>query len=596
MAQFLTKDWPAILANLGILTKSKRFMDCPNQFGNSIDGRPVAMRGNSSSIVAQAAGSVGFLRVPTARAVGRAWFLHLTGQGKRLPTMRRSNWVCLTVSLLSTECGSQNMYRVARVVDRPRLRTAAVTSVLAVIMLAFGIVEARARDAESPNDLSTADGKLAVKGPISSATTPRLEPAYPTIDLKRVEIFHVRVRGQPDLSGEYRVNPDVTVSIAGIGRIAVGAFTPSQFEQELSRRLSIAMHQDTSVSVEIVRYRPFYLTGQVAEPGAMEWRPGLTVIQAISLAGGVYRLPMQAEMATVARGLGLQQAKVQRKFALATLARLKAEKAGHSGVEATDMPDFQIGELSSESRQSLETFMAQQNALLQEQRKLTEARLEGLERERQSATSELNAATVQSNEVKKQVDLMTEVSRNVESMRQQKLIDNSRYLQLSRDAIDANVRYSESLSLIERARGRLLAIASQIETVSRERNTILNERIEALEREVAQLNLTLADGAFNGASSAEAVPEISYNIARKSDTGVDTISANLVTEILPGDVVIVTSKPPSAGGQRIGASVGDDADKLLAIQRIMEASATRGPAREGSMMDRQSRRASGATQ
>ena len=44
-----------------------------------------------------------------------------------------------------------------------------------------------------------------------------------------------------------------------------------------------------SVSIEIAKFRPFYITGDVQHPGEYAYRPGLTVLQALSLAGGYYR-------------------------------------------------------------------------------------------------------------------------------------------------------------------------------------------------------------------------------------------------------------------------------------------------------------------
>ena len=43
---------------------------------------------------------------------------------------------------------------------------------------------------------------------------------------------------------------------------------------------------DPRVSVSIVRYRPFFVNGQVNRPGGVDFQPGLTMRKAISLAGG----------------------------------------------------------------------------------------------------------------------------------------------------------------------------------------------------------------------------------------------------------------------------------------------------------------------
>ena len=40
------------------------------------------------------------------------------------------------------------------------------------------------------------------------------------------------------------------------------------------------------MSVHVSKYRPFYINGQVSNPNSYPYRPGLTVRQAISIAGG----------------------------------------------------------------------------------------------------------------------------------------------------------------------------------------------------------------------------------------------------------------------------------------------------------------------
>ena len=40
------------------------------------------------------------------------------------------------------------------------------------------------------------------------------------------------------------------------------------------------------MTVSIVEYRPFYVTGEVEKPGSYAFHPGLTIDKAISIAGG----------------------------------------------------------------------------------------------------------------------------------------------------------------------------------------------------------------------------------------------------------------------------------------------------------------------
>ncbi len=391
------------------------------------------------------------------------------------------------------------------------------------------------------------------------------------------ERIHLRVIGSPELTGEYRTNPDQTISIPGVGRVAINTMSPSDFEAYLAKRLSAATRRDVSVSVEIARFKPFYVTGQVDRPGAIEWQPNLTLIQALSLAGGIFRSPTSTELGTSERGLLLEQARTQHRFALVQLARLQAEQQGQDTVESTKMLDELLQSASPGSTQALKSYLARQNDLLSEQRNILRARVSRLESERQTASAELDSARGQEKEIRKQLENSTELAGSVERLKNQRLVSSSRYLEQQRDLIDSKVRHSESQTLVERARGRVSAVARDIEAVQQDRRTVLNDRIDVLEREVAQLELTLRNGEEGGTSIAESPQDLTYNVARSSSSGLQTISADLFTEILAGDVVIVSRQPREDA--RTTASATEDGAKSAATaieqaQQMIEFSAT----------------------
>ena len=392
--------------------------------------------------------------------------------------------------------------------------------------------------------------------------------------LSAAELINVRVRGQSEVSGDYRINPDLTISMPRLGRVVVGPMTVQELERYLGDRLSSSLRQDISVSVEVVRFRPFFITGQVSQPGSVEWRPDLTLIQAISLSGGIMRTG-SSELDTPERRLLLEQARVRHSFAVAQLARVSAEKARKETVETEQLLSSFIARALPESREALEAFLSRQNALLEEQRASHELRVSGLARERDAVLQELEAARQQSDEVKLQVELTESHMEGMESLRSQQLLTNSRYLEYRRNLADIRVRYSESLQLVQRARSRYNSLEREIQAVKSERETQLSDRIETLEREIAELELTLGGpSGLMDASTNSLAPSLIYHIARKSNAGVQTIAANLFTEILPGDVVIVSSKQRSRSSAPGMSTLTSAPNALEETQRIMEGAIT----------------------
>ncbi|UWU74822.1 polysaccharide biosynthesis/export family protein [Bradyrhizobium huanghuaihaiense] len=101
----------------------------------------------------------------------------------------------------------------------------------------------------------------------------------------------IKVQEWPDLSGEYIITPDGVVSLPLIGNVNVVGLRLDDLAQQISDRLQRRSEKAERpfAAVEIIQYRPFSILGDVQRPGEYPFRPGLTVIQAISVAGGYYR-------------------------------------------------------------------------------------------------------------------------------------------------------------------------------------------------------------------------------------------------------------------------------------------------------------------
>ena len=51
----------------------------------------------------------------------------------------------------------------------------------------------------------------------------------------------------------------------------------------------LALSERPNTSIEIIQFRPFFVMGDLERPGEYAYRPGITALQAVSLAGGFYR-------------------------------------------------------------------------------------------------------------------------------------------------------------------------------------------------------------------------------------------------------------------------------------------------------------------
>jgi protein involved in polysaccharide export with SLBB domain len=79
----------------------------------------------------------------------------------------------------------------------------------------------------------------------------------------------ITVFGEEDLTGRYAVNGNGYISMPLIGDISVGGLSLKEIENAIVAKLKDGYVLDPRVSVEITKYRPFYILGEVRVPAAM---------------------------------------------------------------------------------------------------------------------------------------------------------------------------------------------------------------------------------------------------------------------------------------------------------------------------------------
>jgi polysaccharide export outer membrane protein len=98
--------------------------------------------------------------------------------------------------------------------------------------------------------------------------------------------LRVIVFGQTELSNSYVVDQAGTISMPLIGAMPARGRTTGEIEADVAARLRNGYLRNPDVSVEVDRYRPFFVMGEVGAAGQYPYVPGMTVQQAIAVAGG----------------------------------------------------------------------------------------------------------------------------------------------------------------------------------------------------------------------------------------------------------------------------------------------------------------------
>jgi polysaccharide export outer membrane protein len=148
------------------------------------------------------------------------------------------------------------------------------------LLLSVGLVPG-CSSSPAPPPLEAAGGQGAPAGagaPLEDISSYRLGPG----DAVRVTVFR-----HEDLSGQFEMDGEGYFSMPLVGEILGGGRTARQLENEIEIALKSGGYLvDPQVSIEVLNYRPFYIIGEVRNPGSFEYVNGMTVINAVALAGG----------------------------------------------------------------------------------------------------------------------------------------------------------------------------------------------------------------------------------------------------------------------------------------------------------------------
>ncbi len=120
----------------------------------------------------------------------------------------------------------------------------------------------------------------------AAAQSGNAEGQQPIYRLDTGDELRITVFDEEDLSGEFDVNPSGVVSLPLIGEVAAQGRTLSELEDAIEAKLLDGYIRNPRVSIEVLNYRPFYILGEVNEPGSYPYVAGMTVLNAVALAGG----------------------------------------------------------------------------------------------------------------------------------------------------------------------------------------------------------------------------------------------------------------------------------------------------------------------
>ncbi len=126
------------------------------------------------------------------------------------------------------------------------------------------------------------------------------------------DVFEVRVYGEPELSGIYRIGAQGDIVFPLCRRVAVAGLSANEAADRLRECLADGFIRNPQVTVLVKEYnsKKVFVFGEVQKPGTFPYEDGMTVVQAVTLAGGFTKTASQ-NSTSVTRLVEGQEVKVK---------------------------------------------------------------------------------------------------------------------------------------------------------------------------------------------------------------------------------------------------------------------------------------------
>lgn len=354
------------------------------------------------------------------------------------------------------------------------------------------------------------------------------------------------------VNGEYSVGPSGTLSVPFVGELPAAGKTTSEIAAAISVALQrkLALSDKPEASVEMVQFRPFYISGEIQTPGQFPYVPELTVLKAISVAGGIRRNsdygPQLGKDLVTAKG-NFDIYDDQRIRLLVKRARIDADLAGKA--------DFEVPkEVEGDPR--LPTIVADEMQILSSDQKALKLKLQALDELKGVLQAEIEALQKKIVNQQRQVDLAKQQLESISPLVQKGLVVNTRILSSEQSVANLQGQILDYETAILTAK-QSISKASQdaidaqntlSSSLASNRQQVEADLNEAALRVSMQKGLIVqaSDPATTAAITSREEPTLVYSLVRVTDGKTSEIEAKEDTPVLPGDVIKVKLAPTAS--------------------------------------------------
>jgi protein involved in polysaccharide export with SLBB domain len=346
-----------------------------------------------------------------------------------------------------------------------------------------------------------------------------------------------------DLSGDYTVEQDGAISIPLLGRFQVEGRALDDVRADLAVSFTAVIGRSANIDVKIFDRSPIYVVGPVKNPGAYKYVPGMIVLQAIALAGGLDRGEGNLNLSGMVEGARemerLRSMSLQVKQLLARRARLEAER---DGVSTLPIP-IQLAKLvwDAAGERTARTFLATESTILRAEQARRRQQDKEIALRVAAARDEVEALKRKLDQVDVQKDMRIERLNDMQKLKDRGLVTSNNVVALRTELSDIEAHRQDYLVAIVQAEARLAEAEEASPRLSSENKANLAKAIATVDQEIA--------AAQEAMISAKALATIlyrpnssklqaeAYEIVRQSKDGARTLRVTEISPLMPGDVL-----------------------------------------------------------
>ncbi|TPI20559.1 polysaccharide biosynthesis/export family protein [Mesorhizobium sp. B4-1-1] len=355
------------------------------------------------------------------------------------------------------------------------------------------------------------------------------------------------------LNGEYSVGPSGTLSVPFVGDMQAAGKTTAEVASAIGLALQrkLALPDKPEASVEMAQFRPFYISGEVQNPGQFPFVPDLTVLKAVSIAGGIRRNadygPQLGKDLVTAKG-SFDIYDDQRIRLLVKRARIDADLAGKT--------TFEVPKEIEGGDPKLATIVADETAILVSDQKSLKLKLDALDDLKGVLQSEIESLQKKIANQQKQVDLAEKQAESIGPLAQKGLVANARLLSSQQSVTDLQGKILDYETAILTAKQSISKAEQDAIDARNSLNSTLTANRQQAEADLNEATLKAgmqkgliaqaSDPATAASLTSDQEPTLLYSLVRVADGKTSEVEAKEDTPVLPGDVIKVKLAPTAS--------------------------------------------------